>query len=198
MSNKLEKYKKKRDFKHTPEPKPEIKQSKTQNLFVIQQHHASHMHWDVRLEMDGTLKSWAVPKGPSLNPAEKRLAAQTEDHPLDYASFEGIIPEGYGAGTVIVWDTGTYTNASYKDGVMIPISKAYKKGHLTFVLDGHKLQGAYTLIHFQEKNWLLIKVDDEHADARRKPTSTQPKSVLSDMTIKALDKEFKKLKAKKE
>lgn len=198
MVKKLEQYKKKRNFKSTPEPKPVVKCSAKDNLFVIQQHHASHMHYDLRLEVNGVLKSWAVPKGPSLNPKDKRLAAETEDHPLDYATFEGIIPEGYGAGTVIVWDTGTYDNISRKDGNPISMDQAYNKGHITFVLHGHKLKGAYSLIHTHmsgsEKNWLLIKTDDEWADGRRKPTVSQPKSVLSDMTIKALDKEFNAMK----
>lgn len=198
MTKKLEEYKKKRNFGKTPEPKAEVKKSKKRNIFVIQQHHATRMHYDFRLEIDGVLKSWAVPKGPSTDPQEKRLAAETEDHPLDYATFEGIIPEGYGAGTVIVWDTGTYENITTKDGKIIPLDKAYEKGHIKINLNGKKLQGGYALTKFRDDNWLLVKVDDEHADARRNPTSTEPESVLSKKTIKELDKKFKEMKKKKE
>ncbi len=171
----LQEYKHKRDFTKTPEPKPKIKRSRRATLFVIQEHHASHLHYDFRLEMDGVLKSWAIPKGPSLDPHIKRLAALTEDHPLDYATFEGVIPEGYGAGTVIVWDTGHYDNLSEKDGEPISMEQAFKKGHLKFFLHGKKLKGVFSLIRFNnsDKNWLLIKVDDEYADARSNPLTSK-------------------------
>lgn len=192
MKKKLTEYKKKRNFKITPEPKPKIKRGKSTHIFVIQQHHASHMHYDFRIEMDGVLKSWAVPKGPSLNPTEKRLAALTEDHPLSYATFEGIIPEGYGAGTVIVWDTGTYENLNEKNGEKISMSQAFDNGHIKIELNGKKLKGAYALTKFRDRDWLLVKVNDEYADARRNPVSTDPESVISKKTIKKLDKQFKK------
>lgn len=168
------------------------------HIFVIQQHHASHMHYDFRLEIDGVLKSWAIPKGPSTNPKIKRLAALTEDHPIDYASFEGIIPEGYGAGTVIVWDTGTYENENEKNGKPISMQHAFDNGHIKIILHGKKLQGSYALTKFKgEKNWLLVKVDDQYADARRNPVSTEPESVISKKTIKELDRTFKKMKQDK-
>lgn len=192
MPKKLSTYTQKRNFNETPEPKPKVKKSEKQNIFVIQQHHASHMHFDLRLEMDGILKSWAVPKGPSLDPKIKRLAALTEDHPLDYATFEGIIPSGYGAGTVIVWDTGTYENVSMKNEKPISMHDAFEKGHITFIVHGKKLKGGYTLIRFKEKDWLLIKIDDKYADARKNPVNTRKKSVLSDKTIAKLDKTYKK------
>lgn len=197
-SKKLQSYTQKRNFEQTPEPKPHIKESKSKDIFVIQQHHASHMHYDLRLEMDGVLKSWAVPKGPSTDPHEKRLAAETEDHPLDYATFEGIIPSGYGAGTVIVWDTGTYQNITEKKGKPLSMQQAYKAGHIKIELHGKKLQGAYTLTHFKDRNWLLIKGDDVYADARKNPVNTQPESVLSGTTIKELDKKFQKIKKEEE
>ena len=196
VAKKLSEYKKKRDFSKTPEPRPKVKKTKKQKLpiFVIQQHHASHMHFDLRLEIEGVLTSWAIPKGPSTNPKEKRLAALTEDHPMDYATFEGIIPEGYGAGTVIVWDTGTYENISEYRSKPLTMTQAFTKGHITFVLFGKKLKGAYSLIRFkdEEKNWLLIKHADEFADARTNPVKTKPKSVLSTKTIAKLDKKFKR------
>ena len=198
MKKKLESYQRKRNFKKTPEPKPKVKRSKKKNIFVIQQHHASHMHFDFRLEIDGVLKSWAIPKGPSTDPKIKRLAAQTEDHPLDYAKFEGIIPEGYGAGTVIVWDTGTYTNLNEKNGKPISMQQAFDKGHIKIDLHGKKLQGEYALTKFKDRNWLLVKMKDEYADARRNPVKTETQSVLSTKTIKALDKKFKKMKEERE
>ncbi len=192
---KLSTYKKKRDFSQTPEPKPKIdKTSQREPIFVIQQHHASHMHYDFRIESDGVLKSWAVPKGPSTDPREKRLAAMTEDHPIDYANFEGIIPEGYGAGTVIVWDRGAFENLTEKNGKKISLAQGIKNGHIKIKLDGKKLKGEYALTRFRDNNWLLVKVDDKYADARRNPTSTQPESVISDKTIKKLDKVFKKIR----
>jgi DNA ligase D-like protein (predicted 3'-phosphoesterase) len=152
--------------------------------FVIQQHAATTLHFDFRLEVDGVLKSWAVPKGPSTDPREKRLAMEVEDHSLDYADFEGVIDEGYGAGRVIVWDAGTYR--ALTDG---PAGDALENGHLSFWLEGEKLRGGWTLqrTHAGDKpQWLLIKRRDEAADARRKPVSTQPESVLSGRTIEDL------------
>lgn len=189
-------YKKKRNLKKSNEPKAIKKSSRSKHIFVIQQHHASRMHYDFRLEADGVLKSWAVPKGPSTNPQEKRLAAQVEDHPLDYAHFEGIIPEGYGAGSVIVWDTGTYKNMTKKNGKKISIVDGIERGHIKFFLYGKKLKGEYALTRFKSKinvpakDWLLVKVDDEYADARKNPIKTEPESVLSGVTIAELDKKY--------
>jgi DNA ligase D-like protein (predicted 3'-phosphoesterase) len=151
--------------------------------FVIQKHAASSLHYDFRLEAGGTLKSWAVPKGPSTDPREKRLAMQVEDHPLDYGDFEGRIPEGsYGAGAVIVWDTGSYRGLNEE----VPVEEALANGHLGFWLEGEKLRGGWTLQHVGGRRWLLIKRRDEEADARRNPVSTQPDSVLSGRTIEEL------------
>ncbi len=149
--------------------------------FVIQQHDASTLHYDFRLEVDGVLRSWAVPKGPSTNPREKRLAVEVDDHQLDYADFEGEIESGYGAGRVIVWDRGTYEAITAGD-----VSDALKNGHLSFWLEGHKLRGGWTLQRTRDAEkpqWLLIKRDDEGADARRNPISTQPESVISGRTV---------------
>ena len=149
--------------------------------FVIQQHAASTLHFDFRLEVEGVLRSWAVPKGPSTDPREKRLAMQVEDHSLGYGDFEGVIGEGYGAGRVIVWDAGPYRPLT--DGSP---AEALDNGHLSFWLEGKKLRGGWTLrrTHAGDKpQWLLIKRRDEEADARRNPVSTQPESVLSGRTI---------------
>lgn len=196
MPKKLTEYASKRNFEITPEPRPGIRKSGKKPIFVIQEHHASHLHYDFRIEIDGVLKSWAIPKGPSLDPHVKRLAALTEDHPMGYASFEGIIPAGYGAGTVIVWDSGTYDNLAEKNGKPVPMETAFKAGHIKIFLHGKKLKGAFVLITFKatEKDWLFFKVDDEYADARKNPVSTQTKSVLSTKTIKELDKKFKRKK----
>ncbi len=164
----LEEYRRKRKFEETPEPAPKPARGAGGASFVVQQHDATRMHWDLRLEIDGVLASWAVPKGPSLNPADKRLAVQTEDHPLDYAGFEGVIPEGnYGAGTVMVWDNGTY---EIEGGETAAAQLA--RGDLKFRLHGHKLRGGFALVHSgkratdpkDRKNWLLIKHRDEAAD----------------------------------
>jgi DNA ligase D-like protein (predicted 3'-phosphoesterase) len=160
-------------------------------LFVVQRHDASTLHFDVRFEVDGALVSWAVPKGPSLDPRDKRLAVRVEDHALDYADFEGRISGGYGKGTVIVWDTGDYENITVKDGVPIDAAAALEDGHLKVLLHGEKLRGAFALTHTRmrgdEKNWILVKVDDDAADRRRRPTSTQNQSVLSGRTNEDLE-----------
>ena len=151
--------------------------------FVIQKHDATTLHYDFRLEVDGALRSWAVPKGPSTDPREKRLAVEVEDHPLSYGDFEGVIGEGnYGAGSVIVWDTGTYRNLDDERSM----AEALDSGHAKFWLEGEKLKGGWTLqrTHAGPKpQWLLIKRRDEGADARRNPESTQPESVRSGRTI---------------
>lgn len=189
----LKTYRTRRDLKKSGEPAGKVKKSKKgkTGIFVIQLHHASHIHYDFRLEIDGVLVSWAVPKGPSLNPRIKRLAVQTDDHPMDYANFEGVIPEGnYGAGKVIVWDKGTYKNIKMDhDGNVIPMNTALKKGTLEFELKGKKLQGGFALVKTQyqgEHSWLLIKLKDEYADARRNPVTSQPASVKSGKTIKEI------------
>ncbi len=181
----LKDYQKKRKFNSTPEPKGSGKQkSGNQTIFLIQKHQASQLHYDFRLEIDGVLVSWAVPKGPSTDPKEKKLAIRTEDHPLEYADFEGIIPKDqYGGGTVIIWDKGTYQNQRGKK-----MSESLKEGKIEVWLKGKKLQGGYHLIKMKQKDqdkeqWLLFKAKDEEADARRNPASTEPKSVKSDQTI---------------
>ena len=150
--------------------------------FVIQQHDATTLHYDFRLEVDGTLRSWAVPKGPSTDPRVKRLAVEVEDHSLEYADFEGVIGEGYGSGAVIVWDAGTYRNLDEERSM----AEALDAGHAKFWLEGEKLHGGWTLQRTdggRKPQWLLIKRRDEGADARRNPVSTQPESVLSGRTI---------------
>jgi DNA ligase D-like protein (predicted 3'-phosphoesterase) len=187
-TDELKEYKEKRDFSKTPEPKAGSGKSSRKPIFVIQQHDARRMHFDFRLEVDGVLVSWAVPKGPSTDPRQKRLAVRTEDHPLKYADFEGRIPqEEYGGGVVIVWDTGRYENKSQKDGSQIPLQQALEEGAAKVRLYGKKLEGTYALIHTkmrgEDENWLLVKEKDDYADARRNPVSTEPKSVLSGKTI---------------
>src|SRR5438132_4733421 len=142
----LARYREKRDFRNTPEPRPRtLRRGGKRPRFVIQKHDATSLHYDFRLEVDGVLKSWAVPKGPSTDPRDKRLAMPTEDHPLEYADFEGVIPEGeYGAGPVIVWDAGTYRNLTERDGREIPMAEGLRRGHVKVWLDGRKLRGAYS------------------------------------------------------
>ncbi|RJR52430.1 MAG: DNA ligase D [Desulfobacteraceae bacterium] len=163
----LREYKKKRDFRRTPEPPGEVQPDTGRRMYVIQKHSASRLHYDLRLEMEGVLKSWAVPKGPSLDPGEKRLAVHVEDHPVEYGAFEGVIPEKeYGGGTVMLWDRGEW----FPDG---DASAKYRKGHLTFRLNGEKLKGSWTLARMggkageEGKNWLLIKRSDEEAKSDR-------------------------------
>jgi len=163
----LKKYKTKRDLKKSPEPKPKIKKTVKGDLrFVIQEHHASHLHWDLRLELEGVLKSWAVPKVPSLNPDEKRLAIMVEDHPYDYQYFKGIIPFGYGAGTVKIWDKGTFhIDGQDKETSEKLMKSGLKKGAFHFTLQGKKLKGEFALIKLKnskkENEWLLIKKKDK-------------------------------------
>lgn len=192
MADDLAAYRDKRDTDRSGEPAgTHGRGTKDEPVFVVQRHDASSLHFDFRLEIGGVLVSWAVPKGPSLDPREKRLATRTEDHPLDYAGFEGRIDEGYGAGTVVVWDTGGIENLTEKHGEPVPLEDALAGGHLKVALHGHKLTGAFALTHTKmrgdEKNWLLVKVDDEGADRRRKPTTTQPESVLSGRTNEDLE-----------
>ena len=183
-------YHKKRNFKDTPEPEGEEKSSKSKLRFVVQKHDASSLHYDFRLEHMGVLKSWAVPKGPSLNPADKRLAMAVEDHPYDYRNFEGVIPEGnYGAGTVIIWDEGTYEPAdaesSSKKAFETAIEKGLKAGSLTFTMHGKKLNGLFTLVQLKRdksgKSWLLVKKRD--AQSSDEDISLQNASVRSGNTI---------------
>ena len=173
----LEEYKRKRRFEETPEPPPKV-EKKVGHRFVVQKHDATRLHYDFRLEMDGVLKSWAVPKGPSLDPGDKRLAMQVEDHPVSYFDFEGIIPEGnYGAGTVMVWDVGTWhplspvpVNGKYVPGTEAEAAAMLAKGDLKFRLDGKKLKGDFALIKMRGRRpgskgneWLLIKKHDDAA-----------------------------------
>lgn len=190
----LDEYRKKRDFRETGEPAGEGRHSSAQPVFVIQKHDASRLHYDFRLEAGGVLKSWAVPKGPSTDPGEKRLAVPTEDHPLDYADFEGIIPEGsYGAGTVLVWDIGTYRNLREKDeDHPMSMAESITDGKVLVWLEGKKLQGGYALVRTNmggAKNWLLIKERDRQADARRDPVRSEPRSVLSGKTLEEINAE---------
>src|SRR6267142_4689445 len=160
----LTEYKKKRKFDKTPEPGPTKKRTKTGRIFVIQKHRASQLHYDFRLEADGVLKSWAVPKGPALDPKVKRLAMKVEDHPFAYGEFEGVIPEGYGAGIVMLWDKGTWRPQ------VDDVDAALAKGDLKFELNGYKLKGSWVLVRTKgrwagggDRSWLLIKHRDEWA-----------------------------------
>jgi len=182
----LTRYRAKRDFSSSAEPRGGAPRRRRERppRFVIQKQAASSLHYDLRLEADGVLKSWAVPRGPSTDPREKRLAVEVEDHPLEYIDFEGVIGAGYGAGEVIVWDTGTFR--SLTDG---PVEDAIASGHLSVWLEGSKLRGGWTLQRTRtgaRPQWLLIKRRDEGADARRRPLRTQPASVLSGRTVEEL------------
>jgi bifunctional non-homologous end joining protein LigD len=191
----LIKYKHKRNFKETSEPRGETKKSKNKLIFVVQKHDATRLHYDFRLEMEGVLKSWAVPKGPSLNPDDKRLAMMVEDHPFSYKDFEGNIPKGnYGTGQVIVWDNGTYSVPdadNIKDAERI-LAAGLKKGHIRFILAGKKLKGEFSLVNIkgrQENAWLLIKKNDRYAaniDVLLKNKSVISKTSLDDLESRVL------------
>jgi DNA ligase D-like protein (predicted 3'-phosphoesterase) len=191
----LARYRSRRDFRKTPEPaggqrKGGPRLRKRNPIFVIQEHDASTHHFDLRLECDGVLASWAVPKGPSTDPRRRRLAVRTEDHPLEYADFEGVIPpDEYGGGAVIVWDAGPLRSLRHDDdGNELSVAESLRKGRIEVWLEGAKLRGGYALIHSklrgEKKNWLLVKMKDEGADARRRPTRTEPRSVLSGRTLR--------------
>lgn len=190
----LSKYNQKRDFRQTKEPKGKVQKSANELIFVVQKHAASHLHYDFRLEMNGVLKSWAVPKGPSMNPDDKRLAMMVEDHPYSYKDFEGTIPEGnYGAGNVIVWDNGTYISDEKTENQEKALLADLKKGRLSFILKGKKLKGEFSLVKLkgkQENAWLLIKKTDKYA------TDTdileKNKSVLSKRALEELEEKSKK------
>jgi bifunctional non-homologous end joining protein LigD len=186
-------YKEKRNFKKTPEPgDDETPSKKEHNIFCIQEHHARALHWDFRLEVDGVMPSWALPKGPSTNPNVKRLAVQTEDHPVSYATFEGIIPEGeYGAGTVMVWDYGTYKNIREKNGTLIPMSTCIQEGRIEIFLEGKKLNGIYVLIRLKNshKNWLFFKKNDEYANSEEEITTKETSSALTGRSIAQIKKD---------
>ncbi len=188
----LSKYNQKRNFNSTAEPEGEVKKSSTELIFVVQKHAASHLHYDFRLEMDGVLKSWAIPKGPSMNPTDKRLAIMVEDHPYSYKDFEGTIPEGnYGAGNVIVWDNGTYVLADIDDveDVENKLKSDLQEGHLRFILDGKKLKGEFALVKLKIKQkdaWLLIKKKDQYASDD--DVLQQDRSIVSNATLETLEK----------
>jgi len=191
----LEDYRAKRNFECTREPAGAAgvggDACSEQLRFVIQKHAASSLHYDLRLEVDGVLASWAVPKGPSTDPREKRLAIQVEDHPIEYGGFEGVIARGnYGAGAVIIWDAGTYESLSEGE----TMAQSLERGHVSVRLAGSKLRGGYTLQRTgggERPRWLLIKRRDAGADARRNPVASQPESVLSGLTVEDVAAERK-------
>ena len=189
MAKKLEQYQNKRDFKKTLEPKGIVKKTSQakQLKYVVQLHDASLLHYDFRLEWQGVLISFAIPKGPSFNPKDKRLAVHVEDHPIDYATFEGTIPkEEYGGGTVMLWDEGTWSSKQ-------DINKALKKGMLKFEINGKRLKGKWALIRFKDdhKNWLLIKELDEYCK-KSNGISAYKKSIVSGLTMSQIAKKKKK------
>jgi DNA ligase D-like protein (predicted 3'-phosphoesterase) len=210
----LAEYERKRDFSKTREPSGKAKAKKGRARrkhprFSFQKHSATSEHYDLRLEVDGVLASWAIPKGPSLDPRDKRLAMRTEDHPMQYLEWEGVIAEGsYGAGPMIVWDRGVFQNISEtRRGEPMELDEAIEKGDVKIFMLGEKIKGAYALVRTgpagDREKWLLIKKRDEGADARRKPTSSQPESVLSGRTIEQVLEEeaepgqFKKHRARR-
>jgi bifunctional non-homologous end joining protein LigD len=187
----LENYRKKRSFDQTPEPAGRLRRTGRKRMFVVQKHAASHLHYDFRLEIGGVLVSWAIPKGPTLDPSSKRFATMTEDHPIEYAEFEGMIPEGhYGAGTVIVWDKGTFES----EGDRSP-EEQLAKGELKILLEGKKLRGAFVLVHMgrhsgkpsEKSRWLLIKRKDQWANSLWNADAPRvARSVLTGRTLEEI------------
>jgi bifunctional non-homologous end joining protein LigD len=185
----LSEYRRKRDFSKTSEPAGGVPHSKRKHAFVIQKHAASHLHYDLRLEHDGVMKSWAVPKGPSLDPSVKRLAMQVEDHPIEYNEFEGTIPQGeYGGGTVMLWDRGTYTYAGGNPDPEQGLRQGLQKGDFKFALNGKRLKGSWALVRMRrdtagKPQWLLIKHRDEHAVPESDVTAEYDTSVTTGRTM---------------
>lgn len=187
-ADRLHKYRAKRAFDQTPEPSGEVGARREGDArFVVQKHDARRLHYDFRLEADGVLISWAVPKGPSLDPKVKRLAVHVEDHPLDYRTFEGVIPGGqYGSGTVIVWDEGTYRNLTERRRQPVPVADAVRGGHVSVWLEGTKLRGGWSLTRTHGGNresWLLVKRADDRADPRTDITAAAPDSAVSGRSL---------------
>lgn len=185
----LAEYNAKRDFTRTDEPAGKVPKSNGKALhFVVQKHAASHLHYDFRLELDGVMKSWAVPKGPSLDTSVKRLAMEVEDHPISYNTFEGTIPQGeYGGGTVMLWDRGTYE--AEDGGGSESLRAGYRRGDLKFVLHGARLKGSWVLVRMKRPGrpqWLLIKHDDEYASAKRDIVAKETTSVVSKRTMEQI------------
>jgi bifunctional non-homologous end joining protein LigD len=186
----LAEYKRKRSFDKTPEPAGKVEKDHKKLAFVIQKHQATQLHYDFRLELDGVLKSWAVPKGPSLDSSVKRLAMQVEDHPYSYKDFEGVIPEdNYGAGEVIVWDKGWYELHREEESWPATLQAGLKKGDLKFILHGKKLQGSFALIKTRmgKNTWLLIKHKDKYVTT--KDITKEDKSVISGQKVEDLKKD---------
>jgi len=185
MSDPLKDYKDKRDFGETPEPEGVVGETDGLPVFVIQKHDARNLHYDLRLESEGVMKSWAVPKGPSMDPKVRRLAVPTEDHPMSYNDFEGVIPEGnYGTGTVIVWDRGTFQNMKGEDA---SFSKNLEEGHATILLGGEKLYGKFALIRTKRGSkrlqWLFFKMKDEYSEPGSDVLSDKPNSVKTGRSL---------------
>lgn len=196
----LDEYRRKRDFERTREPAGRSARKRLRGLqFVIQKHAASHLHYDLRLELDGVMRSWAVPKGPSLDPSVKRLAMQVEDHPMEYNTFEGTIPQGeYGGGTVMLWDRGTYTPDEPKKGedAASAVRRGLKSGKLSFTFSGERLQGSFALVRTEtgeKPKWLLIKHRDEHASRAADITSEVQTSVASGRTMEEITAENERM-----
>ena len=185
----LAEYRRKRDFTKTEEPAGGASRSGKKLAFVIQKHAASHLHYDLRLELDGVMKSWAVPKGPSLDPSVKRLAMEVEDHPIEYNTFEGTIPKGeYGGGTVMLWDRGTYTYGGTDPDPLGGLRRGYAKGDFKFVLHGKRLRGSWVLVRTRRgergrSQWLLIKHRDEYAVPGSDVTAEHQTSVATRRTM---------------
>jgi bifunctional non-homologous end joining protein LigD len=202
-SGRLAEYRRKRDFSRTREPAGGRRKKSPRLAYVIQKHAASRLHYDLRLELDGVMKSWAVPKGPSLDPKVKRLAIHVEDHPVEYNQFEGTIPAGeYGGGTVMIWDSGTYTAAGDEDDPEAALRAGYRKGDFKFVLRGKRLRGSWVLVRTKgqggrsrQEQWLLIKHRDETADTNIDPTEAYQTSVRTGRSMDEIAERQRKRRA---